>query len=432
MVKRSLYHGACLIGAWTSLGVAAPQAIAAEGSLVSRSYLIHNHYPSGRDGKDTTQEWAQGFIANLRSDVTPGPIGIGLDLHGFAGVKLDGGKDDAGTTGLLPVDNDGDSRNAFSSAGGAVRAVYGNSELAYGEMTVETPVFDTGDKRLQPEYATGWRFQNRSLPGLLLEAGRFTRFKNQDSSSGHGDFTGYGGSTRYGDIGLVGATWKSPQRTWGGALYLSRLDDVWRQAYTGLNGHWGHWHLDANLYHTEETGDARAGDIDNLAYSLFGRVEMGSHALGLGYQKIQGDTPFDFVGGDSIYLANSVKFADFNGPGERSWQARYQWRADTLGLPGLTFMARYVSGTHIDGTRAPQGGAYNPFDPDDASYRPQQGRGGRHWERDIALAYVLQDGVAKGLSLSVAHVTHRANEAQGGPDLDRVYLFAEYPFTFLL
>ncbi|WP_342625932.1 OprD family outer membrane porin, partial [Pseudomonas aeruginosa] len=25
-------------------------------------------------------------------------------------------------------------------------------------------------------------------------------------------------------------------------------------------------------------------------------------------------------GGDSIFLANSVQYSDFNGPGEKSWQ----------------------------------------------------------------------------------------------------------------
>ncbi|MCY1279151.1 outer membrane porin, OprD family [compost metagenome] len=64
--------------------------------------------------------------------------------------------------------------------------------LKYGEMTVETPVFDTGEKRLQPEYATGFLLDSRDTANLHVQAGRFSRFKNLDASSGHNDFSGYG------------------------------------------------------------------------------------------------------------------------------------------------------------------------------------------------------------------------------------------------
>ncbi|WP_339533157.1 OprD family outer membrane porin [Pseudomonas mucidolens] len=400
-------------------------AMAADALLLSRNYLIHNDFRSdNRSGKNLTREWAQGFIGRYRSDLTPGTFGLGVDLHGFLGVKLDGGRGHAGT-GLLPVDSDGRSRSAYSSAGGALRIVQGASTLAYGEMRVATPVFATADKRLQPEYATGWFLDDRTVEGLTLQAGRFTAFKNQDSSSGRGDFAGYGATTRFGGISLAGATWAPADRVWGGAFYASSLEDVWQQTYANLNLHRGPWSLDANLYRTVDAGEARAGKIDTLAYSLMPRLSLAAHTLSLGYQKVEGDTPFDFVGGDSIYLANSVKFADFNGANERSWQARYQWSGKDIGLAGLSISARYVRGSDIDGTHAPQGGAYNPFDG--SGYRPQQGRGGKHWERDLDVAYVVQSGAARGLSLSMAHVTHRANAAQGGPDIDRLYLIVEYP-----
>ncbi|WP_416059052.1 OprD family outer membrane porin, partial [Pseudomonas aeruginosa] len=45
-------------------------------------------------------------------------------------------------------------------------------------------------------------------------------------------------------------------------------------------------------------------------------------------------------GGDSIFLANSVQYSDFNGPGEKSWQARYDLNMASYGVPGLTFMVR--------------------------------------------------------------------------------------------
>lgn len=80
-------------------------------------------------------------------------------------------------------------------AGAALKLRLGESLLKVGEMTVETPVFDTSDKRLQPQYARGFFLQSDDLDRVRIQAGRFTAFKEQASSSGHGDFDGYGASS---------------------------------------------------------------------------------------------------------------------------------------------------------------------------------------------------------------------------------------------
>jgi len=398
------------------LGPALSQADEPGWSLLSRNYLLHNDYRSpSASGQSYRQEWAQGFIGEVRSGFTPGPLGLGVDAHGFVGLKLDGGRGHAGT-GLLPRDSDGRAESAYSSAGAALKLRLGKTLLRYGEMTVETPVFDTGDKRLHPEYASGWLLENSDLPDWHLQAGRFTAFNNQDNSSSQDDFSGYGATTQGHAISLAGARY-APGGPFGGALYAAQLQDTWRQAYLNLNLAEGNWRLDGNLYHSRDTGQASAGPIDTLAYSLAAKYRFGPQALTLAYQRIEGETPFDFVGGDSIYLANSIKYADFNGPNERSWQLRYDLDLATLGIPGLSLMGRYVSGRGIDGTHAPAGGAY----------LGQQGKGGRHWERDLDLKYVVQSGTAKDLSLSLSHVSHRANSAQAGDDIDRLYLIIEFP-----
>ncbi|WP_262136930.1 OprD family porin [Pseudomonas sp. Marseille-Q5117] len=401
----------------------------AKSDVLLRNFYLSNDYRSPTpSGKNYKQEWAQGFIGNFSSGFTEGTVGFGIDAHAFAGLKLDGGKGHSGT-GLLPVDSDGRSENNYSSAGGAFKLKVSRTTLAFGEMTVETPVFDTSDKRLQPEYATDFLLNSAELDNVNLLAGHFTAFKNQDSSSGQGDFYGYGANTEAGGISFVGADLFSSSPI-GGALYASDLSDTWHQYYGNLHFKQSGVLLDANLYHTRDTGRALAGEIDNSAFSLSGKYNFGAHAVMLGWQRINGDTPFDFVGGDSIYLANSIKYADFNGANERSWQARYDLDLGAFGIPGLNFMTRYVSGNHIDGTHAPRGGAYNPFDADSGDYQPQQGSGGKHWERDIDLKYVVQSGAAKDLSVQLSHVTHRANEAQAGDDIDRIYVVIQYPLGF--
>ncbi|PYC03249.1 outer membrane porin, OprD family [Pseudomonas koreensis] len=401
----------------------------AKSDVLLRNFYLSNDYRSPTpSGKNYKQEWAQGFIGNFSSGFTEGTVGFGIDAHAFAGLKLDGGKGHSGT-GLLPVDSDGRSENNYSSAGGAFKLKVSRTTVAFGEMTVETPVFDTSDKRLQPEYATGFLLNSAEFDNVNLVAGHFTAFKNQDSSSGQGDFYGYGANTEAGGISFVGADLFSSSPV-GGALYASELSDTWHQYYGNLHFKQSGILLDANLYHTRDTGRALAGEIDNTAFSLSGKYSVGAHAVMLGWQRINGDTPFDFVGGDSIYLANSIKYADFNGANERSWQARYDLDLGAFGIPGLNFMTRYVSGSHIDGTHAPKGGAYNPFDTDSGDYQPQQGSGGKHWERDIDLKYVVQSGAAKDLSVQLSHVTHRANEAQAGDDIDRIYVVIQYPLGF--
>ncbi|SFQ69624.1 outer membrane porin, OprD family [Pseudomonas sp. NFPP07] len=394
--------------------------------VLSRNFYLNNDYRSPTPaGKSYKQEWAQGFIASFESGFTPGTVGVGVDAHGFLGLKLDGGKGHSGT-GLLPLDHDGRSEDSYSSAGGALKFKTSRTTLALGEMSVATPVFDTADKRLQPEYASGLLLSSREFEGVELQAGHFNAFKNQDASTAKGDFSGYGATTRHASIDFIGADLFAGQAL-GGALYASELSDTWRQYYANLHTSLGQLFLDGNLYRTRDQGQAAAGAIDTTAYSLSGKYRIDAQAFTLAYQKIHGDTPFDFVGGDSIYLANSIKYADFNGPGERSWQARYDLDLGALGIPGLSFMARYVSGRGIDGSHAPQGGAYNPFDSASGTYSPQQGRGGRHWERDLDLHYIVQSGPAKDLSLQLSHVSHRANAAQAGDDIDRLYIVIQYP-----
>ncbi|UCP11118.1 OprD family porin [Pseudomonas sp. MM213] len=432
--SRDLSRGLCLcLPALLSGMVLADESqgllAGAKLEVLSRNFYLNNDYRSPTPaGKSYKAEWAQGFISSFESGFTPGTLGFGLDAHGFLGLKLDGGKGHSGT-GLLPLDSDGRSEDNYSSAGGALKIKASKTTLAFGEMMVETPVFDTADKRLQPEYGSGFLVNSHEIEGMNLVAGHFTAFKNQDGASGKDNFYGYGANTEAGGISILGADLFT-QSPFGAALYASELTDTWHQYYANLHLKQSGWFLDANLYRTQDTGQALAGAIDNTAFSLSGKYTVDAHAFTLAYQKVNGDTPFDFVGGDSIYLANSIKYADFNGAHEQSWQARYDLDLGLYGIPGLKFMTRYVTGSQIDGTHAPKGGAYNPFDESVGAYRPLQGNDGRHWERDIDLRYIVQSGSAKGLSLQLSHVSHRANSAQAGDDIDRVYVVIEYPLSF--
>ena len=147
---------------------------------------------------------------------------------------------------------------------------------------------------------------------------------------------------------------------------------------------------------------------------------QGAHSLGLGYQHVDGNTPFDYVTRGAIFLTNAVQMSDFNAPNEQSWQARYDLSFAQWGAPGLLFSAAYTRGSKIDGSRTdPRGGyAYLGY-----------GTNGKHWERDLEARYVVQSGPAKGAAVSIRHNLHRGNTAQAELDAEQIRLAVEYPLT---
>lgn len=412
----------------------APGFIAgAQLDVLNRNFAMDTDYHGADAEQNYQREWAHGLMASFRSGFTEGTLGVGVDAFAYLGLKLDSGRGRSGTE-LLPVDSDGRAADSYSKAGGALKLRLGDSVLKYGEMSVDTPVFATTDDRLLPETATGFLLTSHAIDDLELHAGHFTDFRNKASSNRHDEFAGYGADTSGGRIDFAGGRYAFSDDL-SASLYGAELYDTWRQYYANLAyqlelAKEQSLTLDLNLYRSREQGEALAGAIDNTSYSLAATYTLGIHALTLAYQRIDGDTPFDYVGGDSILLANSMQYSDFNAPHERSWQLRYELDlADWV--PGLNLMAAYTRGSQIDGSHAPEGGAYNPYDDDGGEFEPLYGKGGKHWERNFAVNYKVPEGAAKGLSLSLLQATHRANAAQGEGSLDELQVIVQYPLSIL-
>jgi len=93
---------------------------------------------------------------------------------------------------------------------------------------------------------------------------------------------------------------------------------------------------------------------------------------------------------------NYIQINDFAEPGERSWQLRYDYNFAAIGIPGLTFMSRYVKGDHADAaTHAGEG---------------------REWERNTDIAYVFQSGALKNVGIRWRNAAYRANLARGADE----------------
>ncbi|MDD0973945.1 OprD family porin [Pseudomonas fontis] len=371
------------------------------------------------------EEWGYGLMGSLQSGFTQGLIGVGVDAHAYLGVKLDSGGGRAGKARLLGVDNDGHPKDEYSRGGAALKLRLSSTVLSYGEQRVKTPVFSSSDSRLLPETATGWFLTSQEFAGLKWVGGHFTESTDRNASShDQGFVVNYSNASKGDSFDLAGVVFSGlPNFT--ASLYTSRYEDTWQQHYLGatfrqpIDAHRA-LSLNLNLYRTTDQGKALSGRIDNTTWSLLSTYTQGAHSFSLGYQHVDGDTPFDYVTRGAIFISNAVQLSDFNAPNERSWQARYDLDLAQWGVPGLALSAAYVRGSQIDGRHVdPRGGyAYLGY-----------GKGGKHWERDLEARYVVQSGAAKGMAVSLRHNVHRGNAAQAELDADQLRLAVEYPLT---
>ena len=409
-----------------------------EGSafdLKLRNYY-YNRDKKGPDNQDD-RDWTQGLWANFTSGYTQGTIGVGVDAFGYFGLKL-WGPDKYSGSGNLVTSSSGDNENTQGKVGGAVKFRLSKTELKVGDMQPTAPVFAVGGSRLLPQTASGLSLQSSEITGLDLEAGHFYSGTSQDDTSHSGGiFANYAGIEAK-SADFAGGKYAVTDSL-GVAFYAAKLEDIWNQYYANVNyalplSDDQSLAFDANIYRTVDEGSADVGSISNTTWS--GSVAYSfaaAHTLTLAYQKVHGDTPFDYIGigdnnrgGDSIFLNNSIQYSDFNGPGEKSWQVRYDLNMAPYGVPGLSFMTRYIKGTDIDGTNAPANSGYR----NDEGV-PLYGADGKHHETNLEAKYVVQNGPAKDLSFRIRQAWHRANADQGEGDVNEFRLIVDYPISIL-
>ncbi|CAI8901287.1 Porin D [Pseudomonas chlororaphis] len=414
---------------------AADQA-SAEGFVEGASLKLNarNYYMNRNrhQQNDDNIEWGQGFLGIFESGYTPGTVGFGLDANAMLGLKLDGG---GGTdsSSILPVsDGNGKAPTSFSTAGATLKLRAFDTELKAGDLFLNNPVIAGGQSRMLPQTFRGVSLSNHSFDGWLLEGGQasFTKLYNQSGrqriDTAYGKLLD-GDESRH--LNWAGVAWSGVSGLTS-SLYAAELKDIWNQYYYDLDYSYALNELvtlnpGLHFYHTQDTGDALLGDIDNNTYSLHFTLGAGHHSLTAAYQRVNGNTPFDYINqGDSIYLDNSQQYSDFNGPNERSWKLKYAYDFTGLGLPGLTSALSYSRG-ELDLTKV---------DPHSRGYAHWYSTGGehaKHWERDLDLKYVVQGGKAKDLAVRLQWATNRGGNGYGAldNDTDEYRVIVDYPFN---
>lgn len=376
-----------------------------EGSKLSvkarNMYMQRDNRASGAR-QNYGEEWAQGFIGTFQSGFTQGTVGVGIDLIGQYAFKLDTGDGrTGGGTGLLEQDSHG-AKQDMSKAGAVLKMRASNTVLKYGTQVMAVPVLATSDSRLLPETVDGFSLTSKEIRNLQLDAGHFTGLTNRNQSSrdsGHMTAVDY-----------LGGVYTFNERLSSSLYYAKTAEHYVNTRYLLPLGTGQSLKFDFNAYDTQSIGQARSGDLDNRIWSLGGTWTLGAHAFTLAYQKVSGTGDYVYgPDGNAVYnFANSVQYSDFDYENEKSWQARYDLNMAAYGVPGLSFMTRYVKGTDF---KSGTGGDLN----------------GKAWERDVEVRYVVQAGVAKDLSFRVRQASYRSSERGG--QIDEVRVITEYPLN---
>lgn len=408
----------CLHTRWTLLSVLGllPLASASADGFVDDSKLklqLRNVYfnenfrdehglsaKSASTAKSERTEWAQGFLLDYQSGFTPGTLGFGLDALGLLGVKLDSGRGRSGT-GLLPVHDDGRAADEFSSAGITAKARLARTTLKYGTLLPKTPVLIYNDARLLPQTYEGGQIISSDIENLTLTGGYLERFKLRDSTDSIALVPdGYGGD-KSGDFSYAGAEYKAG-KTIRLSYFYGELENFYRQNFAGVQHDLpigaGVLTSDLRYFNSVDTGSAHGGKIDNNMLSGQLTYAIAGHSFGGGYQTLSGDAGLPYISGATVYSFSNAGIGKFIEEDEKTWMLNYGYNFAAVGVPGLTFATRYLSGN--DG---------------------KSGSTVKEWERDAELAYVVQQGSLKGLGVKLRNYVYRSDFSRGR-DSNRVYL----------
>ncbi|MGM8851203.1 OprD family porin [Salinicola halophyticus] len=389
--------GTCALALTLALAAPAQADFLADStaSLEFKNYFITRDYLEGDRDDNKREEWAQGFLLRADSGFTEGPVGFGVDTISMLGVKLDSSPSRSGT-GLLEIDDDGRAEDNYTKFGATAKIRAGESVLRYGYLEPRLPSLRPNASRLFTQSFRGTQITSTELDGLELTAGQLNRTRQRDKtdyepmalnrkSGAYGKAT----STRF---QFVGGEYHLGKRARLGYHY-AQLEDIYRQHYLGVSDgiNLGSGRLGADLryFDASEQGAAEAGEVDNRAVSTRLRYRLGGHSWSGGYQSQFGATPFTYLSGTNVYLFSQYQISNFTETDERVWHVRYDYEFSRFGLPGLTFMMRYVMG-------------------DQASVNGFEGEA-REWERDVDIEYIVQGGMLEGLSLRWRNAARRAN-----------------------
>ena len=392
--------------------------------IESRTVYFNRDFRDGHTSSDQgaskREESAQGFILNLQSGYTEGTVGFGIDALGMAGLQLDSSPDRS-NSGLLPSsgDNPRGSKGQYAKMGLTAKVKVSDTVLKYGALLPDLPLLKYNDGRLLPTMFNGAMLTSTEVKDLTFMAARLDKYTARDSTDSqdirvHCKNKRYACNTTADHFDMYGFDYKINDRLTA-QYHYAELEDIYRQHFVGLLANQplgdGVLKADLRLLKSADSGDAKAGSIDNRALSGMLSYGISGHTFSAGWQRMNGDNSMPYLDGSNPYLVNYVQVNDFAAAQERSWQLRYDYDFKAIGLNGLSFLTRYVNGDHIK--------------------VPGSDQEGKEWERDSELKYVIQTGTFKDVSLRLRNATYRTNYEKFARDVDETRLIVSYNFSVL-
>ena len=375
-----------------------------KATLGMRNFYFNNDNREGTAAPSKTEEWAQGFMLDVKSGYTDGTVGFGVDALGLLGVTLDTGKGRHVGSSMIPSDSDNRAVDEWSRLGLTGKVKISKTELRYGTLTPKLPILVANDGRVLPQTFDGGQITSSEFKDLTLTGGRIEHATGRGSTDQTG-LAALGGTRESNQFDFAGGDWKVTKDLTA-QYYYANLDNYYTQQFFGLIHTLAFsdnqsLKTDLRYFKTDSSGANSSGttgyrisgytengdgEIDNRTWSAALIYTVGGHAVTAGYQSVsdgsnftqlnQGSLVDKGAGGSSVYLYTDRFIQSFTRAGENTAFGQYAYDFAALGVPGLKASVMYLSGTNI---------------------KTASGSDQKEWERDFTLDYVLQSGALKGV-----------------------------------
>ena len=355
-----------------------------------------------------TGSWSQGASAFYRSPYTETAIGVGVDVSAQYALRLSQDKHTSDSVLAFDTKQKKQERH-FLKYGATLKAKYEDHELRIGELWHNLPIIAVDPSRQLLSSHLGAQYQGQWTPDLKVELGHIAEVSPRNEE----DFRKIALKNASGLHESDGLSYLNLNYQISPVLksqyFYGNVADLFDQHYLGLNYKWPTTldvQTDVKAFVSKDSGDSKAGNIDNQNYAILNKLNYGNHFFALGYQQIEGDTAFPIPDGfmPQVYFIN-WNLTGFYKKDEKSWHAMYGYNFKDY-VPGLSSMIKHAYGSDFAGSTQ---------------------NNGRETETNYVLSYQVQQPQLKGLSLQWVFIDYRSKFAN---DMQEHRIFTTYSFKF--